>query len=103
MRKVIFPETLSGERPGGAGMINNTLIGADGLMLTLSGRVEIRCALTCLPGRNEASERTVIEAYPGIGVPVQRVALDGRRILDVETLQPIDYNNYPFRGPGGKA
>ncbi len=84
-------------------MINNTLIGADGVVLTLSGRIEIACHPTCLPAKKEASDRTVIEAYPGIGVPVQRVVLNGLRILDVETLQPIDYKNYPFRGTGGEA
>jgi hypothetical protein len=33
----------------------------------------------------------VIEAHPGVGIPVQRVALDGLRILDVETLPQTDY------------
>lgn len=63
-----------------------TLIGADGVVMTLSGRIEIRSALTCLPGRNEATDRTVIEAYPGIGVKTQRIAINGLKILDVETL-----------------
>ncbi len=86
------------------------------MILTLSGRLEIgyeaaECAF---------NDRTVIEAHPGVGVPTQRIVLNGLRILDVETLQPIDYTNYPhplkykagdppeaevvaFRGPGGKA
>ncbi len=97
-------------------MINNTLIGADGVVMTLSGRLEIgyeaaECAF---------NDRTVIEAHPGVGVSTQRIVLNGLRILDVETLPRIDYNNYPFgdnidravlenynnypfRGPGGKA
>ncbi len=71
-----------------------TLIGADQTTMTLSGRVEIFST----PDNN-----VVIESHPGVGLPIQRVALDGLRILDVETLWPIDHNNYPFRGPGGKA
>lgn len=84
-----------------------TLIGADGLVLTLSGRLEIGFEFSGTSG----PVRTVIEAHPGIGVPVQRAVLVRPCILDVETLQPIDYANYPFRahieltfrGPGGKA
>jgi len=60
-----------------------TLIGADQTVLTLSGRIEI--------GSEESytgQTLSVIEAHPGVGVPVQRIVLNGLRILDVETLKP---------------
>ncbi len=61
--------------------MTQTLIGADGVVITLSGRLEI--------GWEEFHDNTpltVIEAYPGVGVLTQRVVLNGLRVLDVETL-----------------
>lgn len=59
-----------------------TLIGGDGVVMTLSGRIEIGYE------GFTPNIRTVIEAYPGVGVKTQRIALNGLKILDVETLPP---------------
>lgn len=61
-----------------------TLIGADGTVLKLAGRIEISSDVQEIHGHH--FESTVVQAYPGVGVPVQRISLKGLRILDVETL-----------------
>lgn len=57
-----------------------TLISADGCFTRLSGSIEILCSYS--------GASTIIESHPGIGIPIQRVCLDGLRILHVETLIP---------------
>ncbi len=68
-----------------------TLIGCDGVVLTLSGRLEIFAFSDQVNepycGEMPARDITVIHASPGIGVQVQAVILPGWRILDVETLE----------------
>lgn len=66
-----------------------TLIGGDGVVMTLSGRIEIGSDVTTAGSLQVGGRvRTVIEANPGIGVKTQRIALNGLKILDVETLAP---------------